>query len=1564
MKANSKNAFEQSPKRRALVEAFLQQEGIEPANRDRILRQEPGNQTAPKVRSFPLSFAQERVWFQDRLLPGNHLFNLHSDWRFTYKVDVDILQQSLNEVVRRHESLRTTFRSADGQPAQIIAPSLNLTLPVVDLRKLPESEREDKAHWLAQEEALRPFDLEQGPLVRTALLRMGDDEYILLLTMHHIISDGWSVRLFWSELLAIWTAFDNGEPSPLPDLPIQYADFAVWQRDWLQGDVLETQLNYWKKQLADLRILPLPTDHPRPPVQTAHGATHSITFSRELSVALGMLSQQEGVTLFMTLLAAFQTLLFRYSGQDDIAVGTFIANRNRAEIEGLIGFFVNALVLRSDFSGLPSFRQLLKQARNTTLEAYENQDLPFARLVQEIQPQRDLSRNPLFQVAFQVLNTPSLNQNEADSDLPLPEVQSGTAIFDITFTVWESAGGLAGEIEYNTDLFDPDTVSRMASHYQILLTGIVADPDRCVHDLPLLSDAERQLLDEWNATSTEYPDQESIVSLFEAQVARTPEATAFICEGQQLSYQELDRRANQLGHYLQELGVAPETLVGICLERSLNFVVALLGVLKAGGAYLPLDPSYPEQRLEFMVDDSGASVLLTQTHLRTAFSATQARLVCVDAESEAIAKQSESHPDRNVTPQHLAYVIYTSGSTGKPKGVAVEHKQLLNRFAWMWKCYPFDPDEVGCQKTALNFVDSIWELLGPLLKGIPTAIIPDRALKDANTLVTILAEQRVTRIWVVPSFLRMLLETFPDLQGRLPRLKFWVSSGEALPVELSERFRKLMPNSVLYNLYGTSEVWDVTWYDPGTQGQALSRVPIGRSISNMQVYILDNQLQPVPIGIPGELYVGGVGLARGYIKRPEMTAEKFIPSPFSDKPGARLYRTGDLARYRLDGNIEYFGRIDHQVKIRGFRVELGEVEMMLAQHPRVQQIAVIAREDNPGDQRLVAYVVQNPAYAGSEDRAEGHRRSAELILEWQEVWDETYSQGPAPEDPTFNIHGWTSSYSGLPISLEEMREWVEQTVERVRSVGAGRVLEIGCGAGLLLFRLAPYCARYCGTDFSAPALRYAEEQLKKLDLPQVNLLQRTADDFSGFEAESFDTIVLNSVVQYFPDIDYLVRVLEGTVRLVRPGGAIFLGGVRSLPLLEAFHTSVELHRASASLPLAQLRQRVKKRMTEEEELVIDPAFFFTLQEHFPQISHVQIEPKRGRYRNELTRFRYEVILRVSPQVDRAGGQAWLDWQTEQMSLPAIRQRLKEDKSDSLGIANVPNSRLTMEVKAVELLTTVDGLATAGDLRSALRDFHGDGVDPEDIWALQYEAPYAIQLHWSGPGADDCYDVLLQRRSAAVRDDTRVPLFPTRPWSRIAKSACASNPVQAMACRKLGPQLRSFLQTKLPDHMVPATFVMLEQLPLTPNGKLDRRALAATDMSRPTREAPYVVPRTPTEEELTSVWAQLLGIERVGAVDNFFELGGHSLLAVRVVSRIRDTFQVELPLRAVFETPTVAGLAQLIEDARMRGEKSQTPAIVRLSRDAHSATLLPGGALDPADFSKGRRGIGTAVGRRQ
>jgi len=910
---------------------------------------------------IPLSFSQQRLWFLDRLTPQSAAYNVPAAFRLAGELKLHVLEQSLNEIVRRHEVLRTVFETVSGEPNQKISLLANCPLTYIDLSDRPEKEREACLREIVAEEAETPFDLSCGPLIRAKVLRIASQDHALLLNMHHIVSDGWSMGLLFHELSAHYEAFCLGNPSPLPELPIQYADYSVWQQNWLQNEKeVGKHLSYWREQLDGVSTLQLPIDYPRPTIQTYQGTSRSLDLSNKLTQALKDLSQQEGVTLYMTLLAAFQILLFRYSGQSDIAVGSPIAGRTRQETERLIGFFVNTLVLRTEFSNDPIFTELLQRVRGTTLEAYSRQDLPFEKLVEELHPDRNLSNSPLFQVMFILQNNVEAVLNLKELTVTPIRVTTRSAKFDLTLTMSEKSGKLAGSINYSTDLFDAATIERMASHFKILLQGIVADRNRRVSNLPILTDLEKhQLLVEFNNTEAEFPKDKCIHQLFEEQVEKTPDEIALVCEERQFTYRELNTRANQLAHYLQRLGVDPESRVGVCMERSLNLIVGLLGVLKAGGAYVPLDPTYPRDRLLFMLRDSEASVVITQNSLQDQVPGYDRPKIVLDgADARIIDQQPTTNIARSEHSSGLGYVIYTSGSTGQPKGVLGLHSGAVNRFAWMWNVLPFEAGEICCQKTSISFVDSIWEIFGPLLKGVPIVIIADDVATDAKLLVEAVRRYRVTRLVVVPSLLRAIFESCRDLAEKWSELKICISSGEALPKDLVSSFATKLPSARLLNLYGSSEVSaDVSFWEMDRKLAPPDFVPIGRPISNTKFYVLDARNHLVPVGIWGELHVGGAGLARGYLNRTELTSERFVGDSLSGAEGTFLFKTGDLVRYRPDGNLEFLGRIDQQVKVRGFRIEPGEVGEVLNRHPEVRECVVTAVIDNHAETRLVAYVV-------------------------------------------------------------------------------------------------------------------------------------------------------------------------------------------------------------------------------------------------------------------------------------------------------------------------------------------------------------------------------------------------------------------------------------------------------------------------------------------------------------------------------------------------------------------------------------------------------------------------------
>src|SRR5271166_3308315 len=843
---------------------------------------------------LPLSFAQQRLWFLDQLEGGSTAYHIPEAFRLRGALNIGALKRSLDEIVRRHEALRTVFRKAEGGPIQIVLPELELFMPIIDLAGLPEAEL---IRQLA-EAAYKPFDLARGPLLRAALYRLGEEEHLLFLNIHHIVSDGWSSGVLLGELSRLYAAFVEGRPSPLPEPAIQYADYAAWQRDWLKGETLERQLNYWKEQLADApALLELPTDRPRPPVQTFRGGHVVFTISKETTEGLKAIGRRVGATPFMTLYAAFAILLSRWSGQEDLVIGSPIAGRRHPATEPLIGFFVNALALRGDLSGNPTFTELLTRVKPMTLEAYAHQDLPFEQLVDALQPERSLSRTPLFQAVLVLQNTPLEAMELGGLEAAPVECGYKIAKFDLTLGFEETEEGLRGGFEYNADLFDASTIRRMEDHFRTLLEGIVADPDRKIVDLPLLTAAERQrILVEWNDTQTDYPSDKCIHQLFEEQVERAPDAAAAVFEEERLTYRELNTRANRLARHLRTLGVGPEVVVGICVERSLEMIVGLLGILKAGGAYVPLDPEYPQERLTFMVEDARVPVVLVHDQTRGRLPASTARIVCLDADWEAIDKGPSHNPPVETTPESAAYIIYTSGSTGRPKGVVIPHHNVVRLFLSTEAALRFDHNDVWTLFHSYAFDFSVWEIGGALCYGGRLVIVPYMTSRSPDLFYRLLCDEGVTVLNQTPSAFQQLIrhEAQAGQDERL-RLRLVIFGGEALNLRsLKPWFDRHGETPQLVNMYGITETTvHVTLLRLTAEDLERTVSVIGRPLADLQAYILDRYGQPVPVGVSGELHIGGAGLARSYLNRPELTAEKFIANPFRDAPEARLYKTGD-----------------------------------------------------------------------------------------------------------------------------------------------------------------------------------------------------------------------------------------------------------------------------------------------------------------------------------------------------------------------------------------------------------------------------------------------------------------------------------------------------------------------------------------------------------------------------------------------------------------------------------------------------------------------------------------------
>lgn len=1435
---------------------------------------------------LPLSNSQQRLWFIDQLEGSSAQYNLPEALRLRGELDVPALRQSIQTIIQRHETLRTHFAYADGAPFQVVEAELKAELPVEDISTSPESEQRTRVLAALNQEFERPFDLSRGPLFRMRLFKLGERDYIFLRTLHHIISDGWSQAVFNNEFMQLYEAYHKGEPNPLQPLTVQYADYAIWQRRWLTEEKVASDLEYWKKQLASIpEQLELPKDRPRQARRTYGADVCSITVPAKTLAALKRVGHGYDATLYMTLLSTFALLLQRYSGQDDIVVGSPIANRQDSQLEQLIGFFVNSLIMRVRMNAGQSFPELLAAVRGTALEAYQHQDLPFERLVEELSPERRLNAAPIFQVVFALQNAPMAAEEVRDLQVEAVPADEPRVRIDLEVHAVEHNGVLDFHWLYSRDLFDRWRMEQMAAHYLRLLEAVADNSRRQVADFDLLSSSElAKVIEEWNQTSRKIPDT-TLTQLFENQVEKTPEAAAVIFGDESFSYGELNMRANRLARVLISLGIGPEKFVGLAVPRSAEMLVALIAVLKAGSAYLPLDPTLPVERLQVMLNDARPTCIITPSDLASKFPVDFRLLLLDDAAfGKVLIEQSDHNPTDNerTTPlrsTNPAYVIYTSGSTGTPKGVVVTHSGLPSIAQTRLERLALTATSRVLQFSSLSFDVSVVEIIMAFATGA-ALVVPRDDQRSGAPLRDLLVQHGVTHASLPPVVLPTL-----ENEEELPFTHLVVGS-EALSAELVEKWSR---GRTLIHAYGPTETSIVSTMSAPLSGRQTP--PIGKPIINTRVYVLDGRLHPVAIGVPGELYIAGAGLARGYLNRPAITAERFLADAYG-KAGSRMYRTGDLVRWRANGDLEFIGRTDQQVKIRGFRVELGEIESALLKHSRVRESLVVAREDNSGQKRLIGYVIARPP----SDRQE--QVETEQISRWQQLYDSYRKEETANKDAA-KFAGWNSSYTGDPIPAHEMQQWVDETVARLIRLRPRRVLEIGCGTGLLLTQVAPHCESYTGLDFAAAALEQLSQVVEQReDLRHVTLRQGLAHELQFAADESVDLVVINSVVQYFPSTDYFLQVLKQAVRATSLGGHIFIGDVRSLPLLRAYHASVQIYKASPEMPLEELRQRISKAQQSEEELALDSDLFFEIADRWQRVGRVTADLKSGDYDNELSRFRYDVTLRIGNKESLEDADCWLTWDQDGCWQRELRNILSATPSSSVGVRGIRDGRVVSAVAALEVLDSQNLNSTAGEIVTASALTRGEAPN----LPMRLASEIGVEMHWRAFSSIGTYEAIFNPRWREKNAEKDLPPAYYRKYG--------NDPALAAEDAKLVPELQDHLRRSLPDYMVPAALVLIDSWPLTPSGKIDRRALPAPNR----RSESYIPPRTPQEETLCSIFADVLSLERVGAEDDFFALGGHSLLATRLVSQVRTSFGVELPLRTLFEAPTVCLLAEHVNKA--------------------------------------------------
>lgn len=1486
--------------------------------KDLLAKWKSGNNTHNKIqrlykKSMPLSYSQQRLWFFEQLFTNTPIYNMYFALQVKGDLNVEILREAIHAIIERHEILRICISVKNGQPVQTVLEKIEVPIQILDFTKITNQEN---IYSFLVEKARESFDLQKAPLMRFYLLRLGDKKWIFLTIMHHLIADGWSLEIFFRELENFYTEFLAGKSLLLSDLNIQYTDYVSWQNDYFQGKTVTNQLNYWRDYLdGEISRLEIPIDKPRPLIPSYNGDRYYLAIPKKLTMALKSLGMKYQATLFMVLLTTLKILLYRYTGSSDIAIGTPIANRRKVELENLIGLFVNTLVVRADLSGSPSFLTLLKQVKKVAADVYAHQDIPFEKVVEDLHPNRNFTSSPLFNVVFVLHNTPRILLKLPNMQLKPLRLHNRTSKFEFLLTLTEDENGLNGAIEYSTDIFTVKTIKQFTSHYINLLGKIVENPALNIDQYQLLTCEEmHQFKVNIKAQSlVSYISGSTIDEIFMNQAKVRPNKTAIIFADKRYSYEDLDRKTNQFARYLIHHGVKIGDYVGLAMKVSYELIVAILGVLKTGAAYVPLDVNSPKERFAFIFHDANLKWLIVDSEFSSEINSGEVNIINVHLEQKEIAKQVDARVDLNFGANEVAYMIYTSGSTGKPKGVPIRHYNVARLFSATHEWFKFNSQDVWslCHSYAFDF--SVWEIWGALFYGGSLVLVPEKIRKSLDVMYALLVRERVTILNQTPSSFQQLMHIDERYEyDKLSSLRFIIFGGAPLEIQSLKPWfdRHGDKKPCLINMFGITETTVHVTYRPiKISDLNLYVSPIGVPIPDLQIYLLDKYLQPVPRNVIGEMYVGGAGVAHGYYNREDLTHERFINNPFlSKKQKDCLYKTGDLARYTHDGELEYVGRSDRQVKVRGYRIELGEIENTLLQHPIVDQCVVLIKQDGfLKTNKLVGYVILK-----KQIEEKNHDKQT---YKWQIVFDESYADSSEIVDPSFNISGWLSSYTREPLLQKEMHEWVDNTVGRILKLKPEKVLEVGCGTGMLLAKVALNCSEYYATDISQMAINYVNDKLvnKQSALRAVKLYRRSANNFTGIPSNHFDLFVLNSVCQYFPSIEYFVEVIKLAANSVKNAGFLFIGDVRNHDLAEIFHASVVISNLSDNcVDIEWIRKSIKSRMLQDNELTISPKFFYRLMNQIPRISHVAILHKAGRFHNELNCFRYDVILYVNATSEIVDYNI-LDWQQENFQFQDLTDYLEKlDNKQTLIVKNIPNRRLVRYYDLLQKLKDDQCKFNINELQEIDGFPNNNYIDPNDIYILGEAKSKAVWV-------TDCYSSEPNTFTAVFSHSE----FENRPLSteiysklhidasRMDGLSLHNQPMNAQFCKNCDKILYNYLHKKLPEYMVPKKFILMGKYPLTVNGKLDYNAFPDVEKERNNLTVNYVVPKNFTEEKVEKAFTQILGINFVGRDGNFFDLGGHSLLATRLIFMLESVFSCKIPLRLILLNPTVKDLAKSI-----------------------------------------------------
>lgn len=1457
---------------------------------------------------------------------ANCAYNESVSLKLTGNLNKAAIEKAANAVYARHSVLRATFTD-DGMQMRI-AHNATIEVPFIDLTMVPADEQEAHLNEIIKEDVSAPFDLSNGPLFDVKVVLINPTLNYVVITAHHIICDGWSTGIILQDLSRFYNEFAFNKIVEAVE-SFQFESYVQGELEFEKSNEYAATEAYWLNLYKDYsQVFEIPIDKPRPVLRT-YGAKRIDKEMDEAVVAkFKKAGAKNGCSFINTLIAAVEVFIYRITQQSDIIVGLPAAGQAATEMYSLVGHCVNLLPLKTSVDGKLKFNEYLKNRKKTLFDAFENQRYTFGTLIKKLNVPRDPSRIPLVPFAFNA--DLGLADGVAFEGLEM-EVLSNPRIsenFEIFLNATGQAGKLTLECTYNTDLFDDELMQMRINEFAHLINSIALNEEEIIDNLDLIPNSELQLFENWNSTFTKSVANSCLHKLFEHQVKLNPSATAISFNQSTLTYSKLNELADRVASLLKAKGLAIGGLVGLSVNRSSDMVVAMLGILKAGGTYLPIDPEFPAERIHYMIENSAVQFIITENKINTKLEFKCKHILLTDNWNKLLSEQtvieSATYDDAQ-----LAYVLYTSGSTGKPKGVMISHNSLVNLLNAFKEITTYKASDKLLAVTTISFDIAQLEMFLPLVSGGTLIIASKETAIDPRSIIKMIGDNAVTFMQATPATWRMIVDAGWQGNTNLSVL----CGGEALPVDLAYQLSK--GNKNVWNVYGPTETTIWSSYhklpaDFADKTPSVGFIEIGKPIANTTFYVLDKNLKRLPVGIEGDIYIGGVGLAKGYLNRPDLTEERFLLNPIDSARSQYIYKTGDLGKFNKDGNIEYTGRSDFQVKVRGYRIELGEIETAVAQVEGVSAVAVTTAADATGENHLLAYVTEDVV------ESELFQNQLSHIDNWKEKWNLIYDSGIKAissehvKDRKLDT-AIAQQLSGNSAIDEQVSEWLQQTIDRIINVRPQHVLEIGCGAGQLVMAIAPKCDFYHATDYSEIALDELRQRLDHVDddlKSRIKLELRMADDFSGIKPESFDTVIINSVIQYFPDVKYLEKVIEQSLKVLKPGGCLFIGDVQSYTLLNMHHTCGQLKQADSNQSLGSLKRVIRNRVSNELELAVDIDYFESLKQVFPQITFSQYKLRRGKTYNETTKYHYDTFLFKNVKFDAPADDKWIDWNTEFKTLQQLENTIEENKPESILISNVPNQRLIKDKVAAEIVSKSNDDVNCSVIIEQLDELP-ESFDPEEFWEIGMEAGYTVELFWTSKITAPAFDVALIKNELYDKNTRATPKYFEKLLDIDKRFEAANQPFKADKNVVLINKIKLHLESKLPHYMLPSAYMVLGAMPLTANGKIDRKALPDIEHDSKQFTADYQEPITETEKLIATIWEKLLNVKGIGLSDNFFELGGHSIIAVRMMIEIEHLKNIRLPLAVLFTNPTIGQLALLV-DNEASSEMWQSVAPIRTS----------------------------------